>query len=194
MAPVPTIKADSGEANGPEVAAPSVATANTDAPTGLKRKGDFVTAALRRGVVLYDLRIWTSRRRGAVFEAEMVCAAAESETVYARVFNAVRNEEIYKLLEREASVLQSLKHPNVLPFYGTCETTGVDQYCFVYPLAPNGTLKDFIINKPNKPAADRRGLVAEGLEYLHSTAGIAHGDLQWENVLISKDNSAAPDR
>ncbi|EJD54189.1 kinase-like protein [Auricularia subglabra TFB-10046 SS5] len=32
--------------------------------------------------------------------------------------------------------------------------------------------------------------VAEGLQYLHDTAGIVHGDLKCENVLISNEGSA----
>ncbi|KAJ7726952.1 kinase-like domain-containing protein, partial [Mycena metata] len=81
-------------------------------------------------------------------------------------------------LNREARVWHRIKHRNILPFFGQFDIGRsfpvlISPYC-------------------NTPGVDKRKLlhdVAVGLAFLHD-AGVMHGDLKAENILVDKDGVA----
>ncbi|KAH7322150.1 kinase-like domain-containing protein [Rhizoctonia solani] len=88
---------------------------------------------------------------------------------------------------RELHTWSKCKHPNVLPLYGL--VTFRDRIGMVSPWMSKGTLPQYL---SANPSADRRRLsiqICEGLSYIHE-AGIIHGDLKGENVLVDDDNNA----
>jgi hypothetical protein len=95
-------------------------------------------------------------------------------------------------LARELDVWKQLKHPNILPLYGT--TSGFGPYdSLVCPWMENGSVSKYMEKWGDiLSMTDRLQLlceVAEGLRYLHSH-GVIHGDLTGSNILID-DNRCA---
>lgn len=148
---------------------------------------------------VYQLFVSTSHSRGAgafgvVFTADMVglqsvSAAKTREIVAVKIFKGFVSEWNQKLIEREVETWKQLKHPRILPFYGTC-ILGLQQFGLVSQLAPNGNMNEYIVRNPTKDRLQLLQQVAEGLEYLHHIAKLVHGDLKCSNVLISSDESA----
>lgn len=148
---------------------------------------------------VYHLFVSTSHSRGSgafgvVFTADMVgpqgeSAAATTEIVAVKIFKGLVPEWSQKLISREVETWKRLKHPRILPFYGMCNL-GLQQLGLVSQLAPNGNMNEYIVRNPTKDRLKLLQQVAEGLEYLHRTAQLVHGDLKCSNVLISSDESA----
>lgn len=93
-----------------------------------------------------------------------------------------------QLCRRELRFGKHIQHQYILPFLGVAETASYT--AIITPLISNGNMLDYI---RAHPAANRHFLVvqvAEALAYLHDTAGIVHGDLKCENVLVSEQGSA----
>ncbi|EJD40029.1 kinase-like protein [Auricularia subglabra TFB-10046 SS5] len=67
---------------------------------------------------------------------------------------------------------------------------GIQQIGLVSPLMKNGNMVEFLRKKPSANRLKLMTEVAEGLEYLHVSARIVHGDLKGENVLISGEDTA----
>ncbi|KAH0586831.1 hypothetical protein H2248_005678 [Termitomyces sp. 'cryptogamus'] len=98
-----------------------------------------------------------------------------------------RRRNAYKAFSREAVVWSQLSHENILPFYGIYFFDNT--LCLVSSLMPNGTIYDFL---GDKPTANRPHLiygVASGMEYLHRN-GVVHGDLKCQNVLVAEPEQA----
>ncbi len=93
----------------------------------------------------------------------------------------------------EARAVAALSHENIVPIYQVAETRGVPY--LVMPLARNQTLQDRLQRgeKPDFPATLKLCLrVTRGLAAAHA-AGILHGDVKPDNVLIQArdDDSSA---
>ncbi|KAG5338049.1 hypothetical protein C0989_008314 [Termitomyces sp. Mn162] len=134
-----------------------------------------------------------SGRFGDVFQARyngsLVCLKSVKvfqERDSAEAFNE-RRKNAYKALSREAVVWGQLSHENILPFYGIYFFGNT--LCLVSPLMENGTIHEFL---RDKPTANRPHLihgVAAGMEYLHRN-GVVHGDLKCNNVLVAEPEKA----
>ncbi|KAJ7782128.1 kinase-like domain-containing protein, partial [Mycena olivaceomarginata] len=91
-------------------------------------------------------------------------------------------------LDREAHVWHRIKHRNILPFFGQFD---IDRSFPVLtsPYYKFGHIGEYL---RQHSGADKRKLlhdVAVGLAFLHD-AGVVHGDLKAENILVDKDGVA----
>jgi len=108
-------------------------------------------------------------------------------------YGDVESEDILKRrLARELDVWKQLKHPNILPLYGT--VSGFGRYdSLVCPWMENGSVSRYMEKWGDiMSMTDRLQVlceVAEGLRYLHSH-GIVHGDLTGSNILIDDNRRA----
>ncbi len=99
-------------------------------------------------------------------------------------------EHILKRFEREARVLASLTHPNIVKVLDSGEQDGIPY--LVMEFVPSGTLKEFLNRKPAQPipwetAARLLAPIARALQYAHQhPAKIVHRDVKPSNILITK--------
>ncbi|EJD44575.1 kinase-like protein [Auricularia subglabra TFB-10046 SS5] len=113
----------------------------------------------------------------------------QAESVALKLIRARESEIDRQLVRREISTWSTIHHERILPFYGSCEI-GLGQVALVSPLMANGNMSQYL---RDNPSVDRLRLVievCEGLCYLHDDAGVVHGDLKCENVLVSPKGSA----
>ncbi|KYN15741.1 PREDICTED: lymphokine-activated killer T-cell-originated protein kinase [Trachymyrmex cornetzi] len=104
------------------------------------------------------------------------------------------NKRNDKNLKLEADVLRQLNHPNIIGFRAF--TKGADGKSCLAMEALDMSLGDKIEKRretfKNKPFRAKTILkvafeIAKGLEYLHHTAYILHGDIKSWNILVSND-------
>ncbi|XP_072051930.1 LOW QUALITY PROTEIN: testis-specific serine/threonine-protein kinase 4-like [Amphiura filiformis] len=95
---------------------------------------------------------------------------------------------LHKFLPREINVVKVLRHPNLVCFLQSIETTS--RVYLVMEIADNGDLLDYI--KSNGSVSESQAGVwwhqfVDGMEYCHSL-GVVHRDLKCENLLLNKNN------
>ncbi|XP_041038491.1 testis-specific serine/threonine-protein kinase 4-like [Carcharodon carcharias] len=98
-------------------------------------------------------------------------------------------EFLTKFLPREIQVWKSLKHPNIVNFYQSIETT--NRVYVVLELAPGGEVMDMIRTKgacDEKMSGKWFEQLCQGMAYIHSK-GMVHRDLKLENLLLDKNNN-----
>ncbi|TDL23379.1 kinase-like protein [Rickenella mellea] len=102
-----------------------------------------------------------------------------------------KRQTVERRLAREAGVWASLRHSNILSFYGTI--TGIEPYpearAMISPWLSNGHIMDYITQHPGVNRAMLVAQVARGMEYLHHKR-VVHGDFRGHNILIDKDGNA----
>ena len=103
---------------------------------------------------------------------------------------AVVPDDIAKQMNREATILCSLNHPNIIRIFGIVLNRG----WIIMELCIYGSLRSILLDKDN--AFETPELIrfaseaATGVAYLHSTdVCIVHGDLKADNVLLREDGS-----
>ncbi|XP_071505434.1 testis-specific serine/threonine-protein kinase 4-like [Diadema antillarum] len=95
---------------------------------------------------------------------------------------------LIKFLPREIQVVKLLKHPNLICFLQSIETTS--RVYLIMEIADNGDLLDFIKNNgavPETQAGTWFHQLVDGMDYCHNL-GVVHRDLKCENVLLNKNN------
>ncbi|KAE9161373.1 hypothetical protein PF004_g30843 [Phytophthora fragariae] len=102
----------------------------------------------------------------------------------------LRPDSDHSSLEKEVHLWQGLRHPNMMNFYGVCDSVPQLQL-FVCEYASKGTLIDHVKLDSVERSSVWRYLheAAVGLAYLHRQ-GIVHGDLRCSNILIGNDGIA----
>lgn len=105
--------------------------------------------------------------------------------------------DLLKVFKREAAALKQLPHPNIIPFYGLCETK--DYICILEKFVDgpdfleNPNLKDFIKTKKNKRLSIDETLII--LKSISAALGFAHEhyvihcDVKPANVMIDRGGS-----
>ena len=100
----------------------------------------------------------------------------------------LHNEQLQEFL-KEADLLMSFRHPNIVTCYGI---TRIENECYItFELVPHGDLKTFLMmNQVNEHAKMLMCKdVISGMTYLHSN-NIIHRDLAARNLLVNMKNSA----
>jgi serine/threonine-protein kinase len=98
------------------------------------------------------------------------------------------SEEFAARFDREAKVLASLNHPNVVQVFDFGKEDGL--FYLVMEHVDGPTLED-VMKKKGDPANFPRAVrdVAKGLERVHQ-AGLVHRDVKPSNILMAKDGTA----
>jgi serine/threonine-protein kinase len=91
--------------------------------------------------------------------------------------------------QREAAVLQRLRHPNIVPVIDFGEVDG--RPFLVMPLVEGGSLGDRLAKGAMSPGEGGRLLdqVADGLSYAHGQ-GVVHRDIKPSNILLDQQGNA----
>ena len=118
--------------------------------------------------------VWQYRLDGALVALKMVKNDAR---------NKARSDKILNTFRREVTKMLSLRHPNIIAFYGACLLE--DTPCMALELARSGDLRHNLhrINDETKALHVFRGIAA-GLAYLHKLR-IVHRDIKVDNILIA---------
>ncbi|KAL6651189.1 hypothetical protein ACP70R_010114 [Stipagrostis hirtigluma subsp. patula] len=95
---------------------------------------------------------------------------------------------------QEASVLSTVRHPNLVTLIGTCP----EAFGLVYEFFPNGSLEDRLACKNNTPPLTWQtrtriiGEMCSALIFLHSNKPhpVVHGDLKPDNILLDANYSS----
>ena len=102
----------------------------------------------------------------------------------------LRDGQFRERFHREAQLVASLDHPNVLPVYDYGDEEGVPY--LVMPYLDGGTLRDRMVGSPI-PFAQAVSWIhqlGDALDAAHA-AGILHRDVKPANVLIRRDDRLA---
>eukprot|EP01119_Soliformovum_irregulare_P018630 TRINITY_DN575_c0_g2_i3.p1 TRINITY_DN575_c0_g2~~TRINITY_DN575_c0_g2_i3.p1 ORF type:complete len:598 (+),score=176.46 TRINITY_DN575_c0_g2_i3:290-2083(+) len=108
-----------------------------------------------------------------------------------KVFNLQEEHtESEELFRREVAIMSTLKHRNLIPFYGACTTAESSRF-IVMKLLSRGTLHHLItdvnVALPLITIVEYALDVAMGMVYLHSKDFI-HRDLKSPNLLLDENN------
>ncbi|KIO26907.1 hypothetical protein M407DRAFT_47100, partial [Tulasnella calospora MUT 4182] len=90
---------------------------------------------------------------------------------------------------RQVVIWRTLKHPNVLKFYGWCKLDG--KIYLVTPWLQAGNIKHFCRSQKlsNIQTLNMIRDVALGLRYIHSK-DVVHATLSTKNILVQPDGTA----
>ncbi|KIO19688.1 hypothetical protein M407DRAFT_222321 [Tulasnella calospora MUT 4182] len=87
-------------------------------------------------------------------------------------------------IRREADTWRRLEHPHVLRFLGTYKPEA--HLYFVSPFMQNGTLLEYVNDRPGVNRVRLLYETSDAVAYLHRES-IVHGDIKASNLLISDD-------
>ena len=99
----------------------------------------------------------------------------------------IKDPYVKKNLQREATIMTQLSHPNIITLYEVCAYQNF--YCLVMEFWPGGSLCNFICQHESGLGEDltRRLFkqILNGVEYIHSR-NVVHRDIKLDNILINK--------
>lgn len=128
--------------------------------------------------------------RGGMADVYLAFDPHFERDVAVKVFKR-QDEEMLRRFIREARLMASLRHPNLMPIYdaGESRIDRVPQYYIVMPVMPGGTLRARIRRNPLPLAQTCQYLreIASALDYIHAQ-GIIHRDIKSSNVLLDADD------
>ncbi|XP_030535626.1 uncharacterized protein LOC115744540 isoform X1 [Rhodamnia argentea] len=146
---------------------------------------------------LEEIRVLGSGTYGAVFHGKWKGSDVAIKRIKASCF-AGRPSERERLISdfwREALILSSLHHPNVVSFYGIVRDGPDGSLATVTEFMVNGSLKQFLQKKDRTIDRRKRLIIAMdaafGMEYLHGK-NIVHFDLKCENLLVNMRDPQRP--
>jgi len=111
-----------------------------------------------------------------------------------KIPSVATKEELAEFLEdfeREARIMRTIRHPNVLQFLGICKIGGEEEICIITEYMPRGSLHKILHDSSVtldwqlrlRMAVD----VGRGMNYLHkSNPVIIHRDLKSHNLLLDE--------
>ncbi|KZV80075.1 kinase-like protein [Exidia glandulosa HHB12029] len=124
-----------------------------------------------------------------ILPGELHRARSGTTTVVAlKVFPVALSAVQQELLKRELRASSYVDHPNILPFLGICQY-GLNTV-LVSPLMEYGNLLTYLLQHPTTQPQPFILQIAEALAFLHDEAGLVHGDIKCENVLVSPNHEA----
>ncbi|KAJ4954230.1 hypothetical protein NE237_031062 [Protea cynaroides] len=134
---------------------------------------------------------------GAVYHGKWKGSDVAVKRIKASCF-AGRPSERERLIAdfwKEALILSSLHHPNVVSFYGIVRDGPDGSLATVTEFMVNGSLKQFLQKKDRTIDRRKRLIIAMdaafGMEYLHGK-NIVHFDLKCENLLVNMRDPQRP--
>ncbi|XP_043695160.1 uncharacterized protein LOC122645838 isoform X2 [Telopea speciosissima] len=146
---------------------------------------------------LEEIRELGSGTYGAVYHGKWKGSDVAIKRIKASCF-AGRPSERERLIAdfwKEALILSSLHHPNVVAFYGIVRDGPDGSLATVTEFMVNGSLKQFLQKKDRTIDRRKRLIIAMdaafGMEYLHGK-NIVHFDLKCENLLVNMRDPQRP--
>lgn len=146
---------------------------------------------------LEEIRELGSGTYGAVYHGKWKGSDVAIKRIKASCF-AGRPSERERLIAdfwKEALILSSLHHPNVVSFYGIVRDGPDGSLATVTEFMVNGSLKQFLQKKDRTIDRRKRLIIAMdasfGMEYLHGK-NIVHFDLKCENLLVNMRDPHRP--
>ncbi|KAJ4827780.1 hypothetical protein Tsubulata_021254 [Turnera subulata] len=146
---------------------------------------------------LEEIRELGSGTYGAVYHGKWKGSDVAIKRIKASCF-AGRPSERERLIAdfwKEALILSSLHHPNVVSFYGIVRDGPGGSLATVTEFMINGSLKQFLQKKDRTIDRRKRLIIAMdaafGMEYLHGK-NIVHFDLKCENLLVNMRDPQRP--
>ena len=141
------------------------------------------------GRTLGRYRLETLLGRGGMADVWRATDTKLARTVAVKVIHATyaQDPQFAERFLREARVVASLEHPNILPVYDFGDEGGIP--FLVMPHLAGGTLRDRLHGSPSPlgVAASWIRQLADALDAAHA-AGILHRDVKPANVLLGRDD------
>ena len=145
----------------------------------------------------------TTQRRFGPFQIEDQLGSGGMGTVYRAVYRkngrqvALKllipgleiNDKAVKRFEREMVILEKLRHPNIVKYYGGGVHHG--QYFYAMKLTTGGTLDDVLQERgqiPWQQVIEYGVQICDALEHAHDH-GVIHRDLKPANLFLGKNDS-----
>ncbi|XP_075491550.1 RAF-like serine/threonine-protein kinase 20 isoform X1 [Primulina tabacum] len=146
---------------------------------------------------LEEIRELGSGTYGAVYHGKWKGSDVAIKRIKASCFAGKPSERGRLIADfwKEALILSSLHHPNVVSFYGVVRDGEDGSLATVTEFMINGSLKQFLQKKDRTIDRRKRLIIAMdaafGMEYLHGK-NIVHFDLKCENLLVNMRDPHRP--
>ncbi|KAE9601676.1 putative protein kinase TKL-Pl-6 family [Lupinus albus] len=146
---------------------------------------------------LEEIRELGSGTYGAVYHGKWKGSNVAIKRIKASCFSGRPSERARLIADfwKEALMLSSLHHPNVVSFYGIVRDGPDGSLATVTEFMVNGSLKQFLHKKDRTIDRRKRLIIAMdaafGMEYLHAK-NVVHFDLKCENLLVNMRDPQRP--
>jgi serine/threonine protein kinase len=141
-------------------------------------------------IELDDKNVLGAGGYGAVFQASYKGALVAVKALLGIDSTTPAPANVVKMMRREATIMCSLNHPNIIRVHGIVPARG----WIVMELCEGGALDDYIRDTEEMMDASVKSRIcseiATGIAYLHMRdVSVVHGDLKAANVLLTRDKS-----